>query len=198
MSKQFAQKNSYPLQWPSNIPQAKRTQSSRFDSTLFQALENVEHSLELLANDSGKKIGNIVFSSNVTLGDLNPDDSGVCVYFNWNGADLCIPVDRYDKVQDNLQAIYHILEADRTKLRHGGLEFVMAEKQGKTNLISDGSDKNWRDVLGFDNGKISMSQVKKRYRELAKQHHSDRGGNDTTMAAINRAWEEAKKELSNH
>lgn len=196
MSKTFAGKSSYPLEWPGHIPRTKRTQSSRFNTTLHQALENVEKSLELLAKNSGKKISHIVLSSNVTLGKMNPKDAGVCVYFNWNGAELCIPIDRYDKVQDNLQAIHHIIEADRTKLRHGGLEFVMAEKQGKTALLSDGANKPWHEVLNLTPG-ASFEQVKARYRELAKLHHSDKGGNDSTMAEINKAWERARKELNN-
>lgn len=141
MSKTFANNSTYPFQWPGHIPRTEDPQSSRFNTTLYQALDNVQKSLELLAKDSDKEVTDIVFSSNVTLGHMNPDDAGVCVYFRWNGADLCIPVDRYSKVQDNLQAIHHIIEADRTKLRHGGLAFVMAEKAGKTQLLGDGSDK---------------------------------------------------------
>lgn len=197
MSKTFAKNSSYPLEWPDHIPRTPKSKverNNRFDTTLHKSLGNVQKSLELLAKDSGKKINDITLSANVSLGNMNPDDSGVCVYFNWNGSSLCIPVDRYDRVEHNLQAIYHILEADRTKLRHGGFEFVMAEKQGKTNLLTDGSEKNWRDVLGVSES-AGLEEAKKKYRELARQHHSDRGGNDETMAAINKAWEAAKKVL---
>jgi len=43
--------------------------------------------------------------------------------------------------------------------------------------------------LGFQVGEmVELSSVKKRYRELAKQHHPDRGGDAEKMARINRDY----------
>lgn len=195
MSKTFGKKNNYPLQWPGKVPRTKTPESSRFRTSLFDALNNVEESLELLAKDSGKKIDNISFTSNVTLGQMHPDDPGVCVYFDWGGNQMCVPVDRYETPEENLQAIYHLIEADRTKLRHGGYEFVMAEKRGDMAMLPDPNQRDWREVLGI-NGETSLEEVRKKYKQLAKQHHSDRGGDDQTMAIINQAWDAAKKELT--
>ena len=45
-----------------------------------------------------------------------------------------------------------------------------------------------RNVLGFgENEEITPEKLKLRYRELAKQYHSDKGGNDGIMAEINLA-----------
>jgi len=192
MSKTFANKSSYPLEWPPGIARSKRPESSRFSTTLFQALENVEKALKKLASDSGKKIGSVVLSSNVTLGDMKPDDGGVAVYFNWDGVEMCYPIDRYKKVEENLQAIHHIIEADRTKLRHGSFEFIMAEKQGKHAMLPEsGSGAKWWEVLGVVRT-ASMEQIKSAYRSLAKLHHPDAGGSGEQFQLIQEAFRQAK------
>lgn len=193
MSKTFAQKSEFPLRWPAHIPRTKKPESSRFSTTLFQALGNVEKSLQMMAKDSGKQVTDIKLSSNVTLVQ-NPDDGGVAVYFRWNDADFCIPVDRYNKPAENLQAIHHIIEADRTKIRHGGIAFVMAEKRGQTLLLEDGSDKHWSEVLGIEKT-ASIDEIANRRRELVKIHHPDRGGNPETFNKIQAAYKQAAKEV---
>ena len=193
MSKTFAKKSSYPLEWPGHIPRTSRPQDSRFNTTLYQALLNVEKSLELLAKDSGKKVSHVKLTSNVTLDD-KPDDGGVAVYFKWNEADFCIPVDRYNKPADNLQAIHHIVEADRTKLRHGGVAFVMAEKRGQTLMLESPDNIDWRRILGAP--EPTQEGIKKAYRKLAKQWHPDNNVGDADMFnRVQKAYEQAKKEL---
>lgn len=194
MSKTFANKSKYPLEWPHNIPRHKKPESSRFDTTLFQALENVEKEMQLLAKDSGKKIKDIILSSNFTIGDMNPEDAGVCVYFNWDGVEMCYPIDRYNKVEDNLQAIYHVIKAERTKMRHGGFEFIMAEKQGKHALLGDGKEKPWWEVLGVA-PHATYDQAKKAFRTLAKKYHPDSGsGLHVEFTRVQIAWEQFKEE----
>ncbi|MBU0539349.1 MAG: J domain-containing protein, partial [Gammaproteobacteria bacterium] len=60
MSKTFARASDHPLHWPEAFPRNATPMSSRFDTTLFQALENVKSELALLAKDSGKKLDGIV------------------------------------------------------------------------------------------------------------------------------------------
>lgn len=121
----------YPLAWPYNRPRSRKGgQSSAFRTQLPGALKNVKESLRRFGDDSGKKITGIIISSNCSLGISRPDDPGVAVYFVWNETQVCIAVDRYAKVEDNLQAIHHILEARRTEMRHGGIEIVKASFEG--------------------------------------------------------------------
>lgn len=194
MSKTFANKSEYPLRWPGHIPRIRRPESSRFTTSLYQALQNVEHSLKLFAKDSGKQVTGVRLTSNVTL-DQSPDDGAVAVYFNWNGADFCIAVDRYKKPAENLQAIHHIIEADRVKLRHGGIAFVMAEKRGQTLLIGDGSTADWREVLGVADD-AGFEEVRRRYKVLCKKHHPDAGGDSTTFNRILDAYNRAMAEVA--
>src|SRR5690606_9175442 len=122
--------SAFPLQWPAGFPRAKSREKGAFKTTLAGALNNVQDSLRKFASDSGKKLESLVISSNVTLGVQNPADSGVAIWFTWDGMTVCIPVDRYLRVEANLQAIHHIIEARRTELRHGTLALVRATFSG--------------------------------------------------------------------
>lgn len=185
--------NDYPLTWPEGFPRAKALSGDQFKTTLHGALANVEQSLKRFASDSGKKIEQLVISSNVTLGQQRPADPGVAVWFNWDGLQVCIPVDRYAKVEANLQAIHHIIEARRTELRHGGLSIVRATFTGfKALPAPKGSD--WWDVLQCKRDS-SLEVVRAQYRRLASDAHPDKGGSTEKMAAINGAWAKAQEAL---
>jgi hypothetical protein len=189
----------YPLCWPSHIPRTAHRQNSKFKASLATALKNVEASLQRFAKDSGKKIDNIVISSNVTLGEERPKETGIAVWFSWDKMSLCIPVDRYHKVQDNLQAIHHVLEARRTEMRHSGIHLVRAAFTGFTALPSPemSAALGWREAFGFKTDETpSMIEVKKRFRHQAKIHHPDKpSGNAHMFKAVNEAWQQAQEEL---
>lgn len=84
----------YPLTWPETMPRQKDREKGQFRTTLSGALGNVRESLHAFARDSGKAIGSLVISSNVTLGVTKPDDPGVAVWFTWDGLQVRIPVDQ--------------------------------------------------------------------------------------------------------
>lgn len=183
----------YPLSWPAGFPRSQKRERGAFKTTLARALANVETSLRLFGKDSGKPVSAVVLSSNVTLGVQSPPDPGVAAYFTWEGMQVCIPVDRYDSVAANLQAIHHIIEARRVELRHGTLSLVRASFQGFKALPAP---TNWRDVLGIrPDERVTIQIVEDRYRELAKSRHPDRGGTDVLMAELNRARADARREL---
>jgi len=187
----------YPLTWPSNIPRSKPGAKSNFRTALSTALKNVKTSLQLFAQDSGKTVDQIVISSNVTLGEDKPADPGVAVWFTWDGMSVCIAVDRYPKVEDNVQAIHHIIDGRRTELRHGGLHIVRATFTGFQALPAPSRTRNWAEILGFHgwNGMPSKESIEKHYRERAKTAHPDQGGSQEAMSELNRARDEALKAI---
>lgn len=191
------QAQAYPLTWPDVMPRTTSKVESRFKTQLTAALMNVRGSLNLFASDSGRRVENLVISSNVTLGVERPADPGVAVWFTWDGMQVCIAVDRYRKVEDNLQAIHHIVEARRTEMRHGGLHIVRATFRGFTALPSPaGAKKSWREALGFDPLQTpSKTSVMEAYRGAARRAHPDAGGSDAAMAALNVARDQALKEI---
>jgi hypothetical protein len=183
----------YPLAWPENFPRSTRRETGQFKTSLAKALENVQTSLRLFGRDSGKPVANVILSSNVTLGANKPADPGVAAWFTWDGMQVCIPVDRYATVEANLQAIHHILEARRTELRHGTLALVRATFQGFRALPAP-TGKHWTEVLGLNAG-AKREHVEASYRLLAKERHPDAGGSADAMAELNRARDEALKEI---
>ena len=193
MSKRFAEASSYPLSWPEGFPRSKGQQKySRFSTTLFVALENVQSELAAFAKDSGKKLTDVIISSNYSLSITKPSDAGVAVYFTWDEERTCIPVDRYGSVEENLQAIFHCIKAKRTMLRHGGINLVKAAFRGYTALPNPAS-KHWREVLDYQ-GK-SRLECRSIYLKLIRQAHPDSGGSASEASEINRAWKEAQNEL---
>jgi hypothetical protein len=179
----------YPLTWPDGLPRTERKASSQFRTTLAAALSNVRKSLEAFGRDSGKAVSDIVLSSNVgglSLYDKVPADSGVAAWFTWDGAQRCIAVDRYPKVEDNLQAIHHVLEARRTEMRHGGLHIVRQTFRGFTALPAPKAAREWRDVLKLK-GPVTKADIEAAYRERAKEAHPDKGGSADAMADLSTA-----------
>lgn len=190
--------NAYPLCWPQGFPRAQRRLGGAFKTSLAGALQNVEHSLKLFSQDSGKKIEALVISSNVTLGQQRPPDPGVACWFTWDGLQVCIPVDRYDKVEANLQAIHHIIEARRTELRHGGLAIVRATFTGFKSLPAPADEKPWREVFGFQaNETVSRTLLDKAYRAQRSGAHPDKGGDDDAFRRVQKAYEAGCLELDN-
>lgn len=185
--------NAYPLQWPQAFPRAKYRDHGKFKTALPAAIKNVNTSLKLFASDSGKKLENLVISSNVSLGNDSPSDSGVAVWFVWDTLQVCIPVDRYYSVASNLQAIHHIIEARRVELRHGTLALVRATFQGFLALPAP-KGSHWTEVLSLPKD-AKRDDVKAAYRRLATQHHPDKpGGSHEKMAELNAAQEQALQE----
>lgn len=191
------QPTAFPLTWPATMPRTKTPVKSQFRTSLNGALNNVRDSLFAFSRDSGKKIEGLVISSNVTLGEQKPTDPGVAVWFTWDGLSVCIPVDRYEKVEANLQAIHHVIEARRTELRHGTLALVRASFQGFKALPPPPGSKparTWREVLDLD-GSPTRERIEANYRSLARERHPDAGGSAGAMSELNAAKAEALKEI---
>lgn len=193
----------FPLAWPENMPRSKRREPGRFQTTLAGAMKNVSESIRRFGADSGKTVTDLVISSNVTLGVNNPPDPGVAIWFKWDGLSVCIPVDRYTKVEANLQAIHHIIEARRTELRHGTLALVRATFTGFAALPSPASKRHWREVLGLNERPfpapprpVTIDAINEAYKRLAKTRHPDNGGSDDAMSELNAARAEALREVA--
>lgn len=179
----------YPLSWPPGFARTPsiRREKGAFRTSIGAALDNVQTSLRLFGNDSGKAVGQVVLSSNCSLGMSRPADPGIAVWFVWDGAHVCIPVDRYTTPEANLQAIHHIIEARRVELRHGNLQLVHASFSGFRVLPGP---QHWSDVLGV-RPTATPDEIRAAYRERAMKAHPDQGGSDAEMAALNRARDEA-------
>ena len=186
----------FPLVWPDGLPRTERKANAGFKTSLNGAISNVQDSLRLVGKDTGKAVSDVSGTSNVTgLTFTPPADTGVAIWFTWDGAERCIAVDRYPKVEHNLQAIHHILEARRTEMRHGGLHIVRQTFKGFVALPAPEGAKPWREVLGLQ-GTVTPETIKQAYRDKAKSAHPDNGGNKDAMATLTRARDEALRAAS--
>lgn len=186
---------SYPLHWPQGFPRSKFREAGQFRTNYDNALKNVQKSLQAFARDSNKKLEHAIMSSNMTLTGLANGDPGVAVWFVWDGMQVCIPVDRYNSVASNLQAIHHIIEARRVELRHGTLALVRASFTGFKALPAP-KGKHWRDILELGlEGQLTARDVDETYRRLARKRHPDAGGSAEAMAELNSARDTALAEI---
>lgn len=185
----------YPLTWPPLFPRTANREAAKFKTTLPRALANVQTSIRLFGSDSGKKATDLVISSNVALATTSPADPGVAVWFKWDGLQVCIPVDRYQRVEHNLQAIHQVIEARRVELRHGTLALVRATFTGFAALPAP-STKPWREVFALPADMRDLAQVEAAYKTRARIAHPDNGGSHERMAELNVAIEQARKELT--
>lgn len=183
----------YPLSWPVHWKRTPIPSAAAFKTSLAGALKNVREELARFAKDSGKKLDRIVISSNVTLADQNPRQPGVAVYFVWDGIETCIAVDRYARVEWNLQAIFHCIEAERTKLRHGGLELVRATFRGFTALPPPAG--SWYEVLGVSKD-AATSEIIAAYQRKRSAAHPDKGGTAEDFHRVEQAYQAAPKNLT--
>lgn len=189
----------FPLAWPPGMSRTTSRASSRFDTGVARAAANVLDELRRFGNDSGKPVSAVIVSSNVTLTETRPKDPGVAAYFRWDGIDCCIAVDRYTKPEENLQAIAKVIEAERVRLRHGGLNIVRASFRGYAHLpppkAADGKlGKPWWQELEFAD-QPTLAAAEARYRELVKKHHPDKGGDAGRFNAITDAVAQARREM---
>ncbi len=189
----------YPLHWPQGFPRAKSRSPSKFKATVSSALDFVEEELRRFGNDTGKRVDALVISTNYSLSDRNPKDPGVAAYFRWDNIDVCIPADQYSRIEENLQAIARVIEAQRAILRHGGLNIVRAAFRGFAALPPpkgpDGQlERPWWMAMGFDSTP-TLPEAEARYRELVKSSHPDRGGDAAQFNVITDAMRKAREEL---
>lgn len=182
----------YPLHWPSGWPRTEplKREQSRFDTTVARALEFVEEEVRRLG---GKQL---VISSNCTLGNMRPEDPGVCAYFIYQGASAGIPCDRWRKAEDNLHAIAKTIEALRGIERWGAKHMVKAAFTGFAALPAPGNTtgRSWREVLEAVEGD-TLVDVKAKYRKLSAKRHPDKGGSEEAMSELNWAWTQAQEAL---
>jgi len=172
----------YPLLWPEGQRRTQARIKSQFRTKLDGAVKNVQDSLRLFGEDSGKALSGLVVTSNASMFDDSPADPGVAVWFTWDGATRGIAVDRYQTVAENLQAIHHVLEARRVELLYAGIEMVRTTFKGFIAALPASGERPWHEVLGVP-ATATADQInaawKTRARDLAAR------GDEVQMKELN-------------
>jgi len=122
-----------------------------------------------------------------------PDDTGVAVYFQLRAKQMVFACDRWDRVRDNMRAIAKTIEALRGIERWGASD--MMERAFSAFEMLPAPD--WRlDLMFPPSAKPSLDEIEARYRELAKRHHPDVGGDEEKFKALTAAREAARRDLA--
>lgn len=208
----------YPLSWPTGWPRTLPTsqKEGRFgtrkvhsgspyarseDITVADAVVRVLAELERM----GIHRDDIVISTNIKLrldglprgNEREPYDNGAAVYWETRaGSRRVMAIDQYTTVANNLAAIAATLDAMRAIERHGGAQILDRAFTGFTALPAPGGKRTWREVFQVPSDWRGYPvELKAEYRKLASQLHPDKGGSDISMAELNVAYEQAKKEF---
>lgn len=197
----------FPLHWPQGWPRTswrKRINGkSRWSSggkpwTFDAARKDLALELDRLgARD-------IVLSTNYELrldgapraGAKTPDDVGIAVYFTYKDRQVAMARDAFDRAEENIRSLTLALRAMRAIEEHGGSSMMDRAFAGFDALPAPGSKRSWRDVLGFHDIQLpSKATVNAAWRDKARAAHPDAGGTQEAMAELNRARDEALKEI---
>lgn len=187
----------YPLSWPQSKKRSTRREKSPFRPPTFaQIRDALMRELNLLGAKS------IVLSTNIPLrqdglpyaNTRQPDDAGVVVYFLYKEKQMCFCCDRWNKIEDNIQAIRHTINALRGIARWGTGDMLQAAFDGFTALPPP-RGKEWWDILECIRS-APLAEIETHYKMLARRHHPDAGGSAEKMSEINAAMDIARKEKS--
>ena len=106
-----------------------------------------------------------------------------------------IACDHWRTRRDNMRAIGLTIDGLRAIQRSGASSILDRAFAGFAALPSGiVMPTPWRSTLGLGDD-CTLEDVKAAFRELARQHHPDRGGDPKTMQRINAAREAAEQEL---
>ncbi len=187
--------SNYPLTWPVGWPRTasyKRHRSRFDDPSMAKSAKAVLDEIRLLGARS------TIISTNVQLrldglpksNQRRVDDPGVAVYFVLKGKPKVLACDCWSTPEENLWAIGNHIAAIRGQQRWG-VGTIDQAFSGYAALPTP--QIGWWIVLGIPR-EATYSEVLAAYRNLAKVHHPDAGGNPETFLKIQAAWDDARKE----
>jgi hypothetical protein len=199
--------DAYPCSWPlgwDRTPAHKRRES-RYKTNFAKARNDIVKQLYLMGARE------VIVSTNVALrrdglpyaSGPEPQDPAVAVYWAEGHEPQMrhrvIACDQWLRVKENLRAVGVAIEALRQLKRCGSTQVIDKVFTGFLALAADTKRRSWRDVFGLHADWVPATldelSIDRRYRELARLRHPDRGGSVESMVELNRAHEEALNEL---
>jgi hypothetical protein len=153
-------------------------------TTLHKEVERLNGTGLVVSTNLRVKIDGMLYAA-----DMNKkiEDPGVAVYFKYKGKDTSMCCDQYERVWENIYALAKSIEALRSIERWGVSDFLNKAFTGFTALPSPELS-NWWTVLGIMPF-ASLDQIKQAYKDKAKMHHPDTGGDVNEFHKIQRAYE---------
>lgn len=197
MTKTLKSISAYPLQWPVGWARTKIAKRSPYKLPLDRALQELTQELRLF------RAKEFVVSSNVEprlaglpRGPATATDCGVAVYWeDQQGRPRVMACDQWDSVRGNVRAIAVTINALRQIERSGASQLLERAFTGFAALPADAGPSQWREVLQVPPD-ATLAAVEAAYKQRAREAHPDRpGGSNEALIKINRARDEALREL---
>jgi hypothetical protein len=191
----------FPLYWPEGWPRSPSRRASKYDRAFARDRDAVIRRLRRMGATG------ITISSNVPLrrdglpmaNTAQPADPGVAVYFTRRKREHVVACDAWKTVDENLRAVLRTIEALHAIERSGSAQIEDRAYQGFARLPAQAGRTvaPWRVVLGMvDDEIVTLELAEHAYRLLAKKVHPDApGGSHEAFLELQRAIEEARKEL---
>jgi hypothetical protein len=185
----------HPLCWPTGWPRRNRTTRSRFNATFAVARDCLFNEIRLMNGSSP------ILSTNVELRRdglpyatrREPEDSAVAVYFTYKKKQLVFASDRWDKVQDNIQAIRKTIEALRGIERWGASDMMERAFTGFV-ALPDHSNRTWWQVLGVTED-AHPREVRTAYKRKCVEVHPDKpNGNKEMFQDVQNAYNQYQQQ----
>jgi len=194
--------DAYPLAWPVGWERTASWQrkGAPYQVSFARARDELMRSIRLLGGTD------VVISSNVPLrrdglpyaNVAEPRDAGVAVYWTQKRKPRVMACDCWSKVRDNLRAIGLAIDGLRAVERSGASQILERAFTGFAALPADAGAvgvPHWRDVLEYGNSPPTREAIDRHYRILAQDAHPDKGGSNERMVELNRAREQALREV---
>lgn len=193
-------KEAFPLYWPESRERtpAEKRQRSQFSGS-FDAIRKG------LCDDLDRMHAtNVIISSNIPLradgmprsGVHNIPDPGIAVYFkDRDGEEMAFACDKYLLTWENMRAIQRTIQAIRSIERWGSSDMMRSAFRG-FKAIPEKASQGWRDTLGFKPDEaVTLAMVADAFRQLARRHHPDKGGDVELFNRLCLARDNALKDL---
>lgn len=192
---------SSPLLWPMGRARTRVPITSKFDSSLSASERGVYKQIALLGGT------NVIISSNLSVGRggqilerQTAEDTGIAVYFDYNGSRHCVAIDRYRYFWENMRAIEKSIEALRGLERWGGAEIVKTSLGGFKELpanaiVTPYTARPWHEMLEVL-PTASMDIVEAAYKRKLHSAHPDKGGDTAAFMAVQAAFKQAKEQYN--
>jgi hypothetical protein len=191
----------YPLTWPIRRPRTRNRKRAAFRSRGSARLTIADACARLLRELRRLGVRQAIVSSNAPptstglprSSSSEPADPGAAVYFERAGRPYCLACDRWDRVADNIAAIAAEIEANRGRERWG---VVTLDEAFEAFVARLPATTQWWQKLGLAHPDVTPDHLRKVFRELARQHHPDLGGDAAKMSEYTAAYEEGLEALA--
>jgi hypothetical protein len=192
--------DAYPLQWPLGWARTHcdDRRASLFQVSFARSRDEVLRSVRLLGGED------VVISSNLPLkrngqpyaSQAEPTDPGIAVYWTQDRQPRVMACDCWRTVRDNLRAVGLTIDALRAIDRSGATQLLERAFTGFAALPeSTAVVRSWRDVLHLNGQPVTQRDVLEAFKRRLPFCHPDSGGSHDLMVELNRARDEALREI---